>query len=914
MKNLINWNSIRAKLLAGYGLVFIATIVAASIGIHSMVRDTIETNIENELKNSTAAILGMVQTSADTSIKNHLRAIAQNNRDIAESYYRRYQAGELTEAEAKRQARQIILAQRIGKTGYLYCVDSKGVAVVHREPGVEGRNFSYREFVQEQMRRKEGYLTYDWRNPGELEPRPKALYMTYFAPWDWIISASSYREEFSDLVNVGDFRDHILGMRFGKTGYSYVIDGNENIIIHPSLQGRISDLKDPELRQTARKIVRQKQGKITYEWKNPGEEVSRTKVVILNYIPDLDWVVASSGYVDEIYAPLHRIRNIIAVITVVTMVFVLLITLWISSTITSPLRTLMRRFATGATGDFSVRMGRQSGDEIGRLSEYFNTFMAKLQEYSDNLHREITDHRKSLEALRQSEERFRSLAENSPDIIVRLAADGSIGYINPAVEKVLGYSREELIGRNFTGFVREEDAAEYVRNFTRMWKGRETIVDYNGILVHKDGSLRYFIFCGSTTANAQGEVTGIEGILKDITERKHLESQLQQSQRIEAVGTLAGGIAHDFNNILTAIRGSLDLCLLKLREDDPVRQHLRHIEHAAVRASDLTRQLLLFSRRQPMETEPVNLNASVQSILTIIERLIGEDISIKVDLAPELHSVMADRTTIEQVIMNIVINARDAMPKGGSISIRTENRVVDEGYVRKYPYAKTGRHVCLTVEDSGEGMSSEVLKHIFEPFFTTKEQGRGTGLGLAVVYGIVKQHRGWINVASKPGEGTTFRIYFPAVSIRTAVQDPEIRPHNSVTGKGEKILVVEDDADVLRFTLEALEAHGYTVFPARSAAEAVGIFEAKADEIGLVFSDVVLPDRNGVDLVEGLIAVRPDLRVLVTSGYMDETTRSKLIRDCRHPFIPKPYTLHDMLRTIRDTLDAAQDVRRGTAA
>jgi signal transduction histidine kinase len=173
-----------------------------------------------------------------------------------------------------------------------------------------------------------------------------------------------------------------------------------------------------------------------------------------------------------------------------------------------------------------------------------------------------------------------------------------------------------------------------------------------------------------------------------------------------------------------------------------VRQHLRHIEHAAVRASDLTRQLLLFSRKQPMETEPVNLNTSVQSILTIIERLIGEDISIKVDLAPELHSVMADRTTIEQVIMNIVINARDAMPKGGSISIRTENRVVDEGYVRKYPYAKTGRHVCLTIEDTGEGMSSEVLKHIFEPFFTTKEQGRGTGLGLAVVYGIVKQHRG----------------------------------------------------------------------------------------------------------------------------------------------------------------------------
>lgn len=905
MKSLFSMISIRGKLLLGYGLAFIFTIMGASMAIHYMVRQAIETRIEDELKSSTTTIYTMLQASADITIKNHLRAIAQRNKDIVEYYYQRYRQGELTEEEAKRNVRRILLSQQVGKTGYIYCVDSRGVAVVHRAPGVEGVGFSQRSFVQDQIRRKEGYLTYDWQNPGELKPRPKALYMTYFKPWDWIISASSYREEFIDLINVEDFRKSILDLRFGRTGYSFVFNGKGDIIVHPALEGSIHDIGEDDLRSTASKMVVQKTGKIIYDWRNPDENAVRKKIVILNHIPDLDWIVASSGYLDEFYEPLLYIQNIIFVITAAATAVVLLMTIWIGSTITSPLRRLMEHFSTGATGDFSVRMDVSSRDEIGMLARYFNTFMEKLQLYSSSLQDEVQEHRRSVEALRESEERFRLLTENSPDIIISLVHEGFISYVNPVVQTILGYAPHELTGKAFLSIARRQDAKEYIRMFKKIRDRRETIVDFNGTLVHKDGSLRHFIFCGAPTTNYEGQVVGIEGVLKDITERRDLESQLQQVQKLEAVGTLAGGVAHDFNNILTAIRGSLDLSLLMVGQTHPVWKNLQQIEKAVTRAADLTRQLLFFSRKQPIETVPISLNQSVDSILKIIERLIGENISITVDLIPELRPVMADRGTIEQVIMNLLINARDAMPEGGKIIIRTQNVFIDEGYARAHPYARTGEFVCLSIADTGTGMDSETVKHIFEPFFTTKEQGKGTGLGLAVVYGIVKQHKGWITVDSRLDAGTVFRVYFSA-----AVGDPQKEPDRGsppedTRGRGEKILVVEDDPGVLSFAAAALRGNGYSVLTAASATEALEVFHKHGEDLALVFSDVVLPDRNGLDLAEEFERIKPGIRVLMSSGYMDERSLARIIRKNNHSFLPKPYAMKSLLENIRAILDNA---------
>lgn len=905
MKCLFDLISIRGKLLLGYGFAFIFTIVLASSAVHFMVRQTIETLIEDELRSSTSSIHTMLKASTDITIKNHLRGIAQRNKEIVEYYYRRYLKGELTEETAKYNVRRVLLSQQVGKTGYIYCVDSAGVAVVHGTPGVEGADFSHRSFVKEQIRRKEGYLTYDWQNPGEPEPRPKALYMTYFEPWDWIISVSSYREEFIDLINVDDFRQGILSLRFGKTGYSYVLDGEGNIIIHPSYTGSIYDFEDEGLRATAEDVMAQKTGKIFYGWRNPGEDIIRKKIVMLNYIPELDWIIASSGYMDEFHEALLHVQNVIFVITAIAMAVVLLMTLWIGSAITSPLRRLMKHFSTGATGDFSVRMDDSARDEFGMLARYFNSFMETLQQFSGSLQEEVLEHRMSLEALRESEERFRLLAENSPDIIISLDQRGYISYVNPVVEKILGHAPHELAGKNFLVMAREQDAAEYTRQFRKIRNG-ETIVDYNVVLVHKDGPVRHFIFCGAPATDDQGNMRGVEGFLKDITERRNLELQLQQVQKLEAVGTLAGGVAHDFNNILTAIRGSLDLSLLMVGQNEPILKNLQQIEKAVTRASDLTRQLLLFSRRQPVEMAPLNLNQSVDSILRIIERIIGENIAITVDLAADLQPVMADGGNIEQVIMNLMINARDAMPEGGAITIRTRNATVGDEYVRAHSYARTGKFVCFSMEDTGAGMDSETVKRIFEPFFTTKEQEKGTGLGLAVVYGIVKKHKGWIVADSRPGEGAAFNIFFP-VSAEEPGKGPgrDAPAPGDSRGRGEKILVIEDDPGVLSFAETVLKGNGYTVLTAASAMEARVVFHEHQDSLGLIFSDVVLPDKNGLDLVDEFGSEKPGIRVLMTSGYMDEKSLSRIIRDNNYRFLPKPYTMKDLLAAVRVLLDGS---------
>ena len=903
MKSFFDLISIRGKLLLCYGSAFIFAIVLASTALHYMVRQTIETLIENELRSFTGSISTMLKASADITIKNHLRGIAQRNEDIVEYYYQRFLKGELSEEIAKRNVRRVLLSQQVGKTGYIYCVNSAGVAVVHGAPGVEGVNFSHRSFVQEQIRRKEGYLTYDWQNPDDPEPRQKALYMTYFEPWDWIISVSSYQEEFYDLINVDDFRESILGLRFGKTGYSYVLDGKGNVIIHPSYTGSIYDIEDEDLRATAAKIIDQKTGRIVYDWSNAGEYTIRKKIVLLNYITEIDWIVASSGYLAELHGALIHIQNVNFVITVIVIEVELMMTLWIGSVITSPLRRMMKHFSTGATGDFSVRMDDSARDEFGKLARYFNSFMETLQQFSGSLQEEVLEHRRSLEARRESEERFRLLAENSPDIIISLDQRGCISYVNPVVEKILGYTPHELAGKSFLVMARGQEANEYIRQFRKVRSG-EILLDYTGVLVHKNGSVRHFIFCGAPATDGKGNMVGIEGVLKDITDRRNLEFQLQQVQKLEAVGTLAGGVAHDFNNILTAIRGSLDISLLMVDQNDPIMKNLQQIEKAVTRASDLTRQLLFFSRRQPVEMAPLNLNQSVDNILRIIERLIGENIAITLDLAPDLQPVMADGGNIEQVIMNLMINARDAMPEGGTITIRTRNATVRDEYVKTHPYARPGKFVCLSIEDTGIGMDSEVAEHIFEPFFTTKEQGKGTGLGLAVVYGIVKKHKGWIVADSRPGEGTVFTIFFP-VSTEESSPEPGRHARNSgdTRGRGEKILVIEDDPSVLSFAGAALKGNGYTVLTAASATEARVVFHEHQDSLHLIFSDVVLPDKNGLDLVDEFEREKPGIRILMTSGYMDEKSLSRIIRDNNHRFLPKPYAMKDLINTVRALLD-----------
>ena len=403
-----------------------------------------------------------------------------------------------------------------------------------------------------------------------------------------------------------------------------------------------------------------------------------------------------------------------------------------------------------------------------------------------------------------------------------------------------------------------------------------------------------------------GGVIHFTAMIRDITERKKsererelIQARLSQSQKMEAIGRFAGGIAHDFNNILTAIRGNAELAVEEMGKDDPLYSRLDGIITSVLLASKLTRQLLLFSRGQPFELVPLDMNKIISDLLLMISRLIGEEITISTDLAPEVWTIEADEGNIEQVIMNLAVNAKDAMPEGGTLTIKTENVVIDEKRAESIPDARPGETVRLTVADTGVGMSRELVSRIFEPFFTTKEAGKGTGFGLAVVYSIVKQHNGWITVESELGKGTTFRIYFPVMSRKRSA-GARHRDERGTPGRGEKILLVEDDPKVRDFTRTALAGHGYKVADAGSAAKALEVFEKEQADIRMVLCDIILSDRSGLDLVDQLLAKKPDMAVVLTSGFLEASQRP-LLNGKGYSYLQKPYSMLNLLKTVSDS-------------
>jgi len=383
-------------------------------------------------------------------------------------------------------------------------------------------------------------------------------------------------------------------------------------------------------------------------------------------------------------------------------------------------------------------------------------------------------------------------------------------------------------------------------------------------------------------------------------DKDKMQSQLMQSQKMEAIGTLAGGVAHDFNNLLTVIKGNTELGLLKLEPSEPLYSDMTNVKDAADRAAALTRQLLLYSRRQPMDFVLLNANSTVKSLLKMLKRLIGEDIMIRTELEKEVWTIKADAGNIEQVIMNIAVNARDAMPEGGALTIKTENQNITVNYKKKYPYASPGQYVCISIQDTGCGMDEETRKHMFEPFYTTKDVGKGTGLGMSVVYGIVREHKGWINLYSEPGQGTIFRIYLPAVL--EPWQEESRREKTAIidlNGQGERILIVEDEDSVLETARRILEAAGYEAVCVLSAEEAIDIFKKEEGRFDLLFTDTILPGKSGLQLIEELRVHNSDLRVLLGSGYTGEKVQREILMKKKYPFIQKPYDMNELLMKVR---------------
>jgi two-component system cell cycle sensor histidine kinase/response regulator CckA len=585
-------------------------------------------------------------------------------------------------------------------------------------------------------------------------------------------------------------------------------------------------------------------------------------------------------------------------------------------TSTQPGGTLMRRLLLPAVV-IPILIGwlRLQGQRAGLYGTEFGAalftmstivvFLALAAWTARSLDKSDAERLRAESALRRSEGRMKSVLDAAPDAVIGMNAQGLVVSWNPRAEAIFGWSGSEAVGRRLAELIipprHGETHAEGLARFLATGEGPVIGRRIELGALRRDGS--EFPVELTITVFKEGDATLFSAFVADITERKRLEAQLLHSQKMDSVGRLAGGVAHDFNNLLGVITGYGELLGKRIPDDPQLKKYVSDILRAAERAAGLTRQLLAFSRKQVLQPQILDLNTLVGEMEKMLRRLIGEDVQLITVFDDRLQRVQADPGQIEQVLMNLAVNARDAMPRGGRLTIETANLDLDATYARSRPDVKPGPYVMLAVSDTGHGMDPEVLGHIFEPFFTTKEPGKGTGLGLSTVHGIVKQSGGHIFVYSEPNHGTTFKVYLPRLEEVETVAEATSAPEARVQQGSETVLLVEDEESLRSIVREILEASGYTVIEARHAGHALGIAEGHPAPIHLLITDVVMPGMSGRELAERLAALHAETRVLYMSGYTDDAVVLHGVLAADVAFLQKPFTVEALARKVREVLD-----------
>ena len=554
------------------------------------------------------------------------------------------------------------------------------------------------------------------------------------------------------------------------------------------------------------------------------------------------------------------------------------------------------------------RLLRSKDGRIANFEINANYFEYGGTAYNLALARDITVRKQAELQLRNSEQRLGLLIQQSPLGFIGWNSDFRLTEWNPAAEKIFGYTREEVLGRDIS-FLLPDSARESVNERMREVQTKKVVRRGTNQNLTRDGRIITCDWCNAPLSDQDGRVIGAIALCEDVTTQRKLEEQLRQSQKMEAIGQLAGGVAHDFNNILGVINGYSEVLLSRRKLEEEQRSQIEEILAAGQRAASLTRQLLAFSRKLVLQPKVLNLNFVIEGFEKMLRRLIGEDVEVRTVLDPNLSAVNADPNQMEQVLLNFCINSRDAMPEGGRITIQTSNLELDDAMAAQQFSLTPGRYVTLSVSDTGIGMDQEIQSHIFEPFFTTKGPERGTGLGLATVYGIVKQSGGHVSVYSEPGRGTTFRVYLPAVSQETRADEQISAPQELLQGT-ETVLLVEDAAPLRTLYHKILEERGYTVLEADDGQRAIEIAEQYAGDIALLLTDVSLPKMNGSTLARILLQQRSTMKVLFMSGHSDDVVSGPdHLLPAGAGFLQKPFTTEELFRRMREMLNPQEPGR-----
>ncbi len=650
--------------------------------------------------------------------------------------------------------------------------------------------------------------------------------------------------------------------------------------------------------------------------------VFKTKTSILNNGVQIGTLFMGLS-LQELRVEISRSQTTIALVSFLILVLGFLTVISLSIVLTTPLKQMVRTFELVSQGDLTQRAMITSKDEVGHLADSFNKMVqnmesaySELENINQNLEQRVVERTKELqqeineririeEEIRHSEERFRILVENSNDALY-VVQNHQFVFINFKFQQLLGYSLAEISSEDFilTDLIAEKSFTDGQdkENFFAGETNQAASFNFTGCAKNKSE----IDFEVRVTPIMWEEKAAVLGSMRDVTERNRLHGQLQQAAKMEAVGRLAGGIAHDFNNFLTAINGYVELLKEELTPDSSIYSDIEEIGKASNHAASLTRQLLAFSRQQVLNLEVVQLNDIIKNIEKMLRRMIGEDIQLSTHLADNLGNTKADAGQIEQILINLAVNSRDAMPNGGILAIETANAIVDEKQSQLHPDQKPGYYVQLSVSDNGTGMSEEVKEKIFEPFFSTKEKGKGTGLGLATVYGIIKQSDGTIRVYSELGRGTTFIIYLPCVD-QAAEQNESQQVNSDLLCGNETILIVEDEKIVRELTVRILKHLGYQVIEAQSGKQALEIVQNNPETtIDLLLTDVVMPNMSGIDLASTLREKNQNLKTLFMSGHTSNAIINNGILNAGEQFIQKPFNPATLASKVRQVITASQ--------
>ncbi len=568
----------------------------------------------------------------------------------------------------------------------------------------------------------------------------------------------------------------------------------------------------------------------------------------------------------------------------------------------------------GESSDFEVQLRKRDGSRIwaGIKARGVRDETGEIHHF-EGLLEDITERKYAQKALRESEKRYRTILNEMSEGYHEVDLAGNFIFFNETFLNLFGYSSDEMLGTNFSRYAADEAIAKRIyRIYNEAYRTGAPIQNCEWDILRKDGERRTLEFYASLVRDSKGGSTGFRGIVRDITEnkraeeeRKKLQAQLLQAQKMESVGRLAGGVAHDFNNMLSVILGHAELALQKTRNRQDPYSNLEKIQTTARRSADLTKQLLAFARKQIIEPKVLDLNHTVENMLSMLRRLIGEDIDLSWVPARKLWPVKMDPSQVDQILANLCVNARDAISGVGKLTIETGMKAFNLAYCADHPGFIPGDFVMLAVSDDGCGMDKEILENLFEPFFTTKDVGKGTGLGLATVYGIVKQNNGFINVYSEPDQGSTFRIYLPRQHL--PAEETSATAHSQIPAPSgnETILLVEDEPDILEMVRTMLEQKGYSVLSAATPATAIEMARAQTDKIHLLITDVIMPVMNGRDLAEQMTDLFPEIELLFMSGYTANVIAHQGMLDDGVAFLQKPFSIMDLARKVREVLDEA---------